>query len=191
MTDDALAAMARDTAHTAEVRRQALVTFVARNRTEAAASDLILELMHDAVESIVLAAIAVALPFDIRQRERMTALLDDDRPAVWQAAAEALARRKERALLPRFTAWAMSPDSARRRAGLLAVCWIVNPHERLHFLKSAWEGGWPRDDAERILVAEQLVNLRDELPKDWLAEAAAADDEYSDHACRLFAMYDT
>lgn len=184
--DPALIALARDRTSETTARIAALDRFVRRNLTERAAVDLVRELLDEDDEQIVVASIALAPPYDAALRSRLAELLDDPRPAIWQAAAEALARRKERTLLAHFLRWTQTDDAQRRRAGLMSVCWILNPPERLYFLGSAWDSNWPRSDDERLLVAELLLGVDDSRAHTWLAEACASNhDEIAAHACRL------
>lgn len=160
MSTEELCLIARDPSRDSATRIQAVAALLEQAKTEEIAANVVMSLLDDANEQVALFAVSRSQAFDQRQRERLARMLDDPRPAFWQAAAEALARRKERALLPLFLNWLRQDDGAHRLAGLRALCWILNPHERMHFLESACASGWPRDDHERLQLAEQLGALR-------------------------------
>jgi hypothetical protein len=162
LTDDELFTLARDTSAQSGDRCAAIGQFVARNKTDVRAANLLVELFEDCDQTVLLCAIEHALPFDPRQLQALVRLMDDPRLQVWSAAAEALGRRKERALLGRFVEWTRSGDTDRRTVGLRAVCWILNPHERLFFLNSACESHWPETPAEQQLVDDLLSALTGE-----------------------------
>lgn len=136
-------------------RRAALRGLEAHLRGERAFSDLILALIDDPDEDLAREAIASAPPFDGRVVERLRMLMDDPRPAIWEAAASALSRKKDRAILPRMLAWARSGDAEHRRVGLVAVGFLLIPEEHLAVIESICEEG-PRDEADELLLIDAL-----------------------------------
>ena len=145
--DADLARLARDRAAPAESRKAALAEYVARNRAEPTAGDLLLTLIDDPDESVALDAIALAPPFDSRVLGRLRPLLADPRPAFRAAASRELARRKDRAILPTLGAWFRGDDPGFRKSALDALEWVLYPPEWLAFLDGAIRAGL-RDEAE-------------------------------------------
>lgn len=171
LPDTELERLARDRSESEGMRKGALGVFVERNRTEKAAADLLLELLDDPVEGIALEVIRRALPFDTRMIERLRALMEDPREAFWKEASLALARRKDRAILPTLTAWFREGGASHRRLAIEALDWILHPPEKPAVFAAAWESG--RGDAEeRLGLAERLLALGDERGVMFLDELA-------------------
>lgn len=198
MTDEALEGLARDRAADAAVRARALTVFVARHRLEPEASALLLDLLDDPEEGVVLAAIAEAPAFVAALRDRLRQMLDDPRPARAHAAARALARRKDRAIVPVLLSWlAASQGIERRLAALSGLRWLLEPAEALAVFGTAWdaaEAAARLPDAEgirlRLAVAEALVALGDDRPLESLAALALDGGPGASEALCLIAAFD-
>jgi HEAT repeat protein len=188
LDDPALAALARNPDESAETRRTALARYVERRRTEPDAADLLLAALSDADVALVQAAIDLALPFDPRQIEALRALLDDPRPALRQSAVLALARRKDRAILPRLLAWLGGREVETARLAVTALGWLLAPPERQLVFARAWDTGAGYDREVRLALAEALAGFGDERPADLLlALADDADASQAERARRALA----
>lgn len=171
LDDRELARLARERAESVELRCAAIGAFVERNRTEKAAADLLLELLDDPEEAVATEVMRRALPFDARMVERLRALMDDPREAYWTEATLALARRKDRAILPALMAWFRGDDGPRRRAAIGALDWVLFPAEKPAVFAAAWESG-RGDEADRLELAVRLLVLGDERVVEFLDELA-------------------
>lgn len=151
----ALMACVEDQARTSSERIAALRILSERLQGESELSDLILGLMGDPEPSIVTEAFLAAPPFDVRVNQRMRSLLDDPRTSIWQAAAQSLARKKDRAILPLMMIWARDGDVLHRRTGLAAVAFLLIPEEHLEVVEAICEEG-ARDDEDEAILVEAL-----------------------------------
>jgi hypothetical protein len=126
-----------------------------RLRGEGELSEIVLTMIDDPDEELALNAIREAPPFDARVIDRLRCLLDDPRPALWQASASALSRKKDHSLLPRMLDWARNGDADHRRAGLSAVAFLLIPEEHLAVVEEICEDG-PRDEHDELVLIEAL-----------------------------------
>jgi hypothetical protein len=141
-------------------RMTALGALVSRLRRDLALSDLLLPLFEDPDDELVRRAISCAPPFDPRMVERLHVLLDDPREGRWSTAAATLARRNDRAILPRLLAWFRDGDRAHRNVAFACLPWLLGPDDRLALLQAAWDQGG-RDDDDRAMLAGGLLDLDD------------------------------
>ena len=133
-------------------RRSALDEMSERLRGEPEYSALVLILIDDPDLDLARDAIASAPPFDAKVIARLRDLLDDPRPVIWGAAASALARKKDHAILPRMLAWARRGDADHRHAGLAAVAFLLIPEQHLAVVESICDEGPRNDDDEAVLI---------------------------------------
>lgn len=138
-----------------EERKKAIVTLVDRYSIEPDVSECLRILLDDEETELVRQAIEVAPPFAPLVRERIRQLLDDPRPLIWQAAASALARKKDHSGLPLMLQWATRGDREHRRAGLAAIAFLLIPEQHLQVVESICEEG-PRDDEDELLLIDAL-----------------------------------
>ncbi len=151
-----LAGTAEDPSRSVHDRTSALIELSERRKGEPEVSALLLKLLDDPDETIVRAAIAECPPFDARLIGRLRSLLADPRPSIVEAAASALARRKDREILPFLAAWSRGIDRDRRRIGLEAIAYLLVPEEHLRFVEDVVERGvW--DDQDEALLVEHLA----------------------------------
>lgn len=135
-----------------QARRSALDAMSERLRGEPEYSALVLILIDDPDLDLARDAIASAPPFDAKVIARLRDLLNDPRPEIWRAAASALARKKDHAILPRMLAWARRGDADHRRAGLAAVAFLLIPEQHLAVVESICDEGPRNDDDEAVLI---------------------------------------
>ncbi len=135
-----------------QVRRSALTELSERLSREPEYSAIVLTLIDDPDLNLARDAIATAAPFDAKVIARLRDLLDDPRREIWEAAASALARKKDHAILPRMLAWARRGDADHRRAGLAAVAFLLIPEQHLAVVESICDEGPRNDDDEAVLI---------------------------------------
>ncbi len=181
LSDNQLLARLRDPQQSATQRLADLRHLTARHRVDHGAAEAFQILLSDPDEAIVLGAIAEVPAFDLAALDRLRLLLDHARPAIRQASARALARRKDRTLLPRMGLWLQSDDSGNRQAAIDVLAWLADPHDGNRLLASAWE--IPTLDAEeRIALARLLAERGDDRVADWLVEIFEENGQYADSA---------
>ncbi len=196
--DDRLAAIVRDPTAGIADRVAALELAVGRRPLEPETAALLLERLDDPAEPVALAAIRLAPPFVAALRDRLRDRLSDPRPAQSHAAALALARRKDRAILPTLLDW-LGPrhDPDRRQAAVAALTWLLDPPEALARLGAAWdavEAERPTHDAGhagfRFALAEALVERGDDRPLEFLAGVALDGGPEAARALSLIEWFD-
>ena len=136
-------------------RRAAFSALADRLRGEPDLSEMILGILGEPDPVLAPLAIACAPPFDSRVMDRIRSLLDDPTPEIWEAAASALSRKKDRSILPRMLSWSREGDLSHRRAGLAAVAFLLIPEEHLAVVEAICEDG-PRDDEDEAVLVEAL-----------------------------------
>jgi hypothetical protein len=146
---------AQDPLETSEIRIAAISALSDRLRGENSLSDLFLIWIDDLNVKIAVEAIATAPPFDPRIIIRLRTLLDDPRPEMWQAAASALARKKDHEVYPRMLDWAKQGDAEHRKVGIKAVAFLLRPEEHLEVIEAICEDG-PRDETDEQVLIEAL-----------------------------------
>ena len=108
-----------------------------------------------ALPGLVHEAIKIAPPFDLRIIARIREFLDDPRQSIWEAAASALARKKDHTSLNRMLTWARRGDRLHRRVGLAAIAFLLIPEQHLLVVESICEDG-PRDDEDEAVLIDAL-----------------------------------
>jgi hypothetical protein len=186
--DDLLRVVLHDRGEPHVARVIALNTLAFRLRREPTLTDLLLPLFDDPDVELARAAIQQAPPFDPRMTERLRALLDDPRPSHWSAAATALARRKDPAVVSRLMAWFRRGDQAHRNVAFSNLSWVLDPEDHLALLLRAWEVGG-HDDDDRAMLAAGLLSLGEALGFPFLEGLALrAEGHLATHAAA--AIYD-
>jgi hypothetical protein len=153
----------RDRAQATSVRRVALRHLASRLRAEAALSAILRGVLNDADELLVCDAIRASAPFDAGLRQRIAALLDDPRPAVWSEAASVLARRMDPAVAPRLLVWFQSDDREKRRVGVAGLACVLKPEAAIDLFQPELDrGGRDADDRENLTAALHEARRRAE-----------------------------
>ncbi len=194
-----LRAVVADRSEPSSARGTALAGLVALLRREPTLADLLMPLFDDPDDALAEAAIGAAPAFDKRVGPRLVVMLDDPRPGRWSAAAVALARRKDQAVVPRLAAWWLGVDQGRRHVAFAALPFLLAPDAWGDWLESAWDRD-DRTEADRLGLAAALLARGDErgVPvlvdlawrADGLASVAAAEAIEADDPAAGLELFD-
>ncbi len=144
-----------------EMRRTAFTSLAERWQGEPKFSNFVQHVILDPDVDLACEAIRHAPSYDVKVLDRLHELLDDPRDAIASAAASSLARKKDRAVLPKMMLWVQSGVPHRRRDGLAAVAFLLIPEEHLAFVESICEIGPIDDDDEQVLIeALKVAEMR-------------------------------
>ena len=131
-----------------------------RLKAEPSLADALIPLMDDPDRQVALAAIAHAPAFDPRATARLRALAGGPPGERRSAALHALARRKDRAILPLALTQLDGDDPAARAEALGWLAWLLRPDELVEAIdRRPSLGGDPAARAARVEATARAVAL--------------------------------
>lgn len=157
MSSDLLKVVARDSLEPEAARAQALLFLLVRRDPEM--PGILLELFEDPDQRLWRSVIRAYRPDDPRIKERLRRFVDEAQGQSWAAAALALARLRDRALLPRLEDWLRAGDRPHRNVAIECLKALDAPEARAA-LRDHWDRG-PGDDEDRLVLAAALLSLGD------------------------------